>query len=79
MDWEISDADVRVVLEKHGKDSDEGYAAAEPLIFDKIGRIFESAICYDDSEDQVIGAHDEIENILIENDILQHPKQFVAP
>jgi hypothetical protein len=79
MAWEVTDDDIELVLQRHGKDDPDTFDKASQLLDGEDGRIEKAALAYTDFDDQTSSALDEIENILIENKILTGPKHFSAP
>ena len=79
MAWEITEVDVFMVLEKHGRATDiEDAIVYEALDIMDDDRVEKAALAYTDIDDQCNSALDEIENILIEEKILSQPKHFTA-
>jgi hypothetical protein len=75
--WEVTDDDIAVVLKRHGV-CDPGTAdRARELCRDvEADRIEKAVLAYNDFDEQVSSALDEIENILFEEGIVATPKRF---
>lgn len=77
--WEVSDEDVAIVLKRHGVYDSKTADRARDLCREvEADRIEKAALAYNDFDEQVSSALDEIENILIEEGIVTTPKRFTA-
>lgn len=78
--WEVTDEDIAVVLKRHSVYDSKTADRARDLCQDvEADRIEKAALAYNDFEDQVSSALDEIEDILIEEGIVTTQKRFAAP
>jgi hypothetical protein len=75
----VTDDDIEMVLEKHGKNDPATFDAASVAIDAETDRIEGAVLAYTDFDDQVASALDEIENVLIEAKVLTGPKQYDPP
>lgn len=75
--WEVTDEDVLIVLARHGQT--DKISEAVHAVEAEVGRIEDAALAYDLMTDQVAGASNEIEDILLEEGVLTGEKQFFPP
>ena len=74
MAWETCDAEISVVLARHGLDDDATNDVSQSIIVDNMDRIRRAAKQHTNLESQRTAMLDEIEKILIENEILKDAK-----
>ena len=80
--WGITDMDIFIVLQRHGKVSDVGdelVSRCYEMVANTGDQVEKAALRYNNLGDQAGVALDEIENILIEVGALAGPKLFSAP
>ena len=80
--WGITDMDIFIVLQRHGKVSDVGdelVSRCYEMVANTGDQVEKAALRYNNLGDQAGAALDEIENILIEVGVLAGPKLFSAP
>lgn len=73
--WEVTQEDIETVLEAHAS----GVDLDAEEVFDNFyegDRVEKAVLYYDDFDDQVTAALSEIEDVLIEQGIIEKPKQF---
>ena len=78
--FEITPNDVAAVLLRHRKVNTYDDPIVEEVFDDlELDRVERAALWYTDMDDQTASSLDEIESILIEEGVIQAPKQFQAP